>query len=103
MKLAQVRALFIRKLTPPFVRAVTRGPVSGVIASPAPVEPPPTKQTCRACGSNKHVHLESSRTAYLWNGEGEDPNAPIPLCRPCAKIHHDNWDEQWKEVERGRL
>lgn len=27
--------------------------------------------------------------------EPPDPNAPVPLCRPCAKDHHEYWDEMW--------
>ena len=27
-----------------------------------------------------------------------DPNAPSYLCRPCAKDHHEYWDEMWSHV-----
>ena len=43
------------------------------------------------------VQPELSRTRYHWNGNEPDPNAPIPLCRSCARAHHDHWDRQWAE------
>ena len=53
---------------------------------------------CANCGSTTGVELESSRTAYAWDGQGVDPNANVPLCRPCAEQHHEYWDEQWANV-----
>lgn len=47
------------------------------------------------------VELESSRTFYHWDGTGEDPNADVPLCRDCARMHHEYWDEMWSEYYRG--
>lgn len=32
-----------------------------------------------------------------------DPNAPIPLCRPCAAEHHAEWDERWADYYAGLL
>lgn len=62
------------------------------------IPPSPTKLKCKYCGSEEGVCLESARTAYHWDGKGEDPNAPVPLCRPCAKEHHDHWDDMWSNV-----
>lgn len=73
---------------------------------------------CLYCGGTEGVELESSRTCYekprlsVWEklllpeeglDLGPDPNAPIPLCRPCAKEHHENWDDRWAELEAGYL
>lgn len=59
------------------------------------------------------VELEDSRTAYhvpeptqwdhILGEEKEDPNADIPLCRACAKIHHENWDDMWNTYYSGLL
>jgi hypothetical protein len=52
---------------------------------------------------NNDVQLESSRTRYPRNPKEPDvdPNAPIPLCRPCAKEHHERWDAEWAEYHSG--
>lgn len=62
-----------------------------------------TMEACMKCGSKEGVKLEDSRTQYEWDGIGEDPNSPIPLCRECAKEHHEEWDERWQEYYSGRL
>jgi hypothetical protein len=70
---------------------------------------------CTRCGTTNGVELEDSRTAYsqpdldifdrlMLDGEPPpDPNAPVLLCRPCAKEHHEYWDEMWDEYNRGRV
>lgn len=68
-------------------------------------------QPCQACGSTEEVELENSRTCYVLNTrtrfervlepEQPDPNAPIPLCRPCAVEHHENWNDQWNDYYAG--
>jgi hypothetical protein len=58
---------------------------------------------CSACGHTEDVRWEPSRTQYPWDGEGEDPNAPEALCRPCAKLHHEHWDGMWAEYYGGLL
>jgi len=63
----------------------------------------PPKRVCQHCATHagldatyqcrdQDIQLEPSRTAYPWDGQGEDPNRPIPLCRPCAEEHHKHWD-----------
>ena len=65
---------------------------------------------CLCCGSTTGVLLEDSRTAYCLPTRSryerlldndpftqEDPNTPIPLCRTCAKRHHEEWDAMWEE------
>jgi len=59
-------------------------------------------KVCWRCNSMKDVRLESSRTACAWDGVGEDPNADVPLCRPCAEEHHYWWDAQWDEYNASR-
>jgi hypothetical protein len=61
---------------------------------------------CSNCGATEGVQLEDSRTCYapivrtrwqrILEPDPPDPNAPIPYCRPCAKLHHEWWDEEWK-------
>ena len=91
----------------------------------------PVALKCLACGCTEGVQLESSRTAYLKTCDAEgchamagldnkcrsgepksectyfkrlpDPNAPFPLCRPCAAEHHANWDAQWAEHRTGQM
>ena len=58
---------------------------------------------CLCCGIVDGVFLESSRTAYHWDGVGQNPNADIPLCRDCAVDHHEHWDFMWAEYYAGLL
>jgi hypothetical protein len=68
---------------------------------------------CQACGATTGVAYENARTAYevpeptFWDrirGETPDlPNQPIPLCRPCAKEHHEHWTQMWDEYRSGLL
>ena len=57
------------------------------------------------CDVIENVKWENSRTAYHWGHTRaeHDPNAPIPLCRKCAKAHHKYWDEMWVEYYWDRL
>ena len=53
---------------------------------------------CEFCGGFKGLKLESSRTVYYCYGEfdsSEDPNRDKLLCRKCATMHHDFWDDMW--------
>ena len=58
---------------------------------------------CEYCGSRYKTRYERSRTAYHWDGKGEDPNRPVLLCRECAAEHHDHWDGMWDEYHAGLL
>lgn len=61
---------------------------------------------CARCGNTIGVLLEDSRTMYLFDGElgsSDDPNKPIPFCRPCASDHHAYWDDVWNDYHRGLL
>lgn len=61
---------------------------------------------CEHCGAMKGLESESSRTMYHWDGEWNDPNNPnrnVLLCRQCAFMHHEYWDEMWDDYNRGRL
>lgn len=55
------------------------------------------------CQRTEGVELEPSRTAYHWDGKGVDPNAPIWLCRECAKEHHEHWDGMWADYYSGLM
>jgi hypothetical protein len=59
------------------------------------------KPQCIGCGSFDGVASEESRTRYEWDGQGVDPNRSIPLCRPCASMHHQNMDDQWATYYEG--
>ena len=77
---------------------------------------------CIRCGRVGGVRLEDSRTNYVrepptvWDriraedggltptpSVGEDPNKPLALCRDCAREHHQDWDERWREYYAGLL
>lgn len=58
---------------------------------------------CLRCGSAEGVETESSRTMYEPTERDPNPNAPIPLCRGCAKDHHEYWDDMWNEYRAGLL
>lgn len=47
------------------------------------------------------VQEESSRTRYIWDGNGNDPNKDPWLCRDCARLHHEHWDEMWAQLYQG--
>jgi hypothetical protein len=64
------------------------------------------KLECLYCGCVEGVEMEDSRTNYLFYGkpgDPDDPNRPVPLCRPCAKDHHNNWDHQWADYWQSLL
>lgn len=66
--------------------------------------------TCEHCKTIFGLKLEDSRTQYpgktIWDDGYEphkDPNRPSLLCRMCADLHHEYWDDMWKEYYSGRL
>ena len=66
---------------------------------PAPV----VRLRCLICQHAEGVEMEDSRTAYHWEGDGDDPNAAIPLCRACAEQHHEYWNDMWSEYRHSVL
>lgn len=38
------------------------------------------------------------RTAYHWDGNGENPNRAPMLCNECAKSYGEYWNEKWAQV-----
>lgn len=63
----------------------------------------PVRLQCLNCETTTSVEMENARTAYHFEGllgSPDDPNRPIPLCRACAKEHHEYWDEMWTEYQR---
>lgn len=68
------------------------------------IKPPPVCATCNGASKDADVQLESARTAYPYTDKTKpDPNAPILLCRPCAKEHHQVMDDLWQEYRSGRM
>lgn len=70
--------------------------------------------TCLCCGlEDESVELASSCTQYetpiqtryerILEVPPEDPNAPIPLCPPCAEDHYANMSQAWNEYYGGLL
>ncbi len=53
---------------------------------------------CSRCGATLGVSWADSRTMYHWDGNGLNPNAPVPLCPECTEDHDDYWDEMWSNV-----
>ena len=76
---------------------------------------PKTHLKCSHCDETTDVNYEDSRTCYCepeltyfdWIKLGDDPkpdpNAPVPLCRKCAKEYHEFWDEMWKQYYSGQM
>jgi hypothetical protein len=58
---------------------------------------------CEHCGGANEVQEHHARTAYSWDGVGENPNAPLALCASCAEAHHERWDAMWDEYHQGLL
>ena len=53
------------------------------------------------CPNDKKNHrvrvIYWPRTAYHWNGKGEDPNGPYAICEEGAQEAAQYWDEMWAE------
>jgi hypothetical protein len=93
--------------------AFTQGRGFDLGEGPYPGEP--TLEPCERCGDryvvlrkgegiiHSHVKWRCARTAYPWDGEGENPNRCIALCDDCAKIYDEEMDELWSEYFAGRL
>ena len=58
-------------------------------------------ELCACCGSRGGVKMEDARTMYNQEEGEPDPNADIPLCRPCTEEHHAHWDDTWAEYHAG--
>jgi hypothetical protein len=55
--------------------------------------------TCAYCDRDTLVGRESSRTVYT----DQSLNVDKILCAPCAREHHDHWDEAWDSYYGGLL
>lgn len=56
---------------------------------------------CMGCHTKEGVKMWPSRTAYYWDGKGDNPNAPVPLCEDCGKEHDEYWAEMWSYANGG--
>lgn len=45
----------------------------------------------------------ASMTAYVWDGQGEDPNRPRLLCPACSETYIKDMSDQWDDYYRGLL
>lgn len=57
---------------------------------------------CEHCGAWWACPVPS-QTQYVWNGEGEDPNRDLILCRMCEAEYTDMMNEKWAEYNSSRL
>lgn len=51
----------------------------------------------QACPDGVVLWLTPARTAYDWDGQGEDPNRPRLLCLRCSDEYTEDWQERWDE------
>lgn len=67
---------------------------------------------CEHCATIFGLAFEDSRTQYpyeykddLFSGkiDPKDPNRSQLLCRQCAVLHHEYWDEMWRDYYSGKL
>lgn len=49
------------------------------------------------------VEWRPARTAYHWDGKGEDPNHPVLLCDDCWEEYAEYWDGMWADYYAGLL
>lgn len=70
-----------------FAEDVAKGPLPSPKSSPIP------GALCQHC-SKKPAYNYPSMTAYHWNGEGDDPNKDLTLCKECGTEHTENMQEQ---------
>lgn len=64
-------------------------------------EPDGGSLRCMNCGAVDSVDMRPSYTAYHWNGEGDNPNADVPLCPDCFEEHREYWSEMWSHARGG--
>jgi len=63
-------------------------------------------EMCKAMGGQETmdgVKWRCSRTAYVWDGEGENPNRCLALCDVCAAEYDQRMDDQWSDYYSGLL
>lgn len=60
---------------------------------------------CECCGRLCGLRLEEGRTLYPYKGNSvkDDPNRKQLLCRQCAVLHHEYWDDMWQDYYNGRM
>jgi len=49
------------------------------------------------------LYLTDSRTMYEWDGEGDDPNAPLALCPACSLSYTEEMADRWAEYRSAVL
>lgn len=98
--IARLREKVREKFTPAFVGKgvidLGDGPYIGEVAD----------KPCACCHRTPdqvEVKYRCSRTSYEWDGSGENPNACIPLCEPCAEEYKEQMDSQWSDYYSGLL
>lgn len=52
---------------------------------------------CEECGGSEDVTTRAAMTAYYWDGTGENPNAPVTLCKTCMDDYCAYWQSMWDE------
>lgn len=98
--IARVKAKVREKWTPPFVGEgamdLGDGPYPGQEAEGQ-------CECCKRDDSLVDLKWRMSRTAYEWDGEGENPNRCLALCDECAIEYNEQMDQQWSDYFSGLL
>lgn len=59
--------------------------------------------SCKRARPDTEVTWRSSRTAYDWDGKGDNPNACLALCDECAEGYNEQMDSQWADYYSGLM
>ena len=62
---------------------------------------PIVAKPCARCGTLEGVRSRPAATAYHWDGEGENPNAPVPLCVCCVEEYYEYYQDLWDTYHGG--
>jgi hypothetical protein len=58
---------------------------------------------CLAGGYSSSCEARHANKTDCPNWPKEDPNTPIPLCRHCARVHHEEMNDRDAEYRAGQM